>query len=221
MNRRIAKWTDLFDQRSDSEKILLAVLVLGVLVWLLWSLMYAPAAAETAALKRQLSNAESRLETLQLREQTALRASSEDPDVAARQRVARAIQDQEQMRERIDLLAGNLVPPATMTRLLTAILEDGSGLRLLRVENRVPQPLRDTVSNAGGEAGNSAEVYRHSLVLELEGEYLALITYLRRVESLGVVFFWDRVQYMQTQWPVGRVTLELHTLSSEEGFVGV
>lgn len=232
MKQRISQLAAAFDERPVTEKGVLLLVALAVSGWLLWSLLYAPAASETAALERRLATAESRLQTLMLREQTAIRASRDDPDMAARQRITRALQDQDQTRERIELLAGNLVAPATMTRLLTAILDDSTTLRLLRVENRPPQALRaagsgevinmpDAPDATGAMDAIDAEVYRHSLLLELEGDYLGLIAYLRRVETLGVVFFWDRLHFVQTEWPLGRVTLELHTLSAEEGFVGV
>lgn len=217
MKQKVSHLAAAFDQRPIAEKALLILVLLTVGAWLLWSFLYAPAANETALLERRLATAGSRLETLMLREQTAVRASREDPDMVARQRITRALQDQEQTRERIELLAGNLVAPATMTRLLTAILDDNATLSLVRVENRPPQSLRA----GGSEEATDAAVYRHSLLLELEGDYLGLIAYLRRVETLGVVFFWDRLHFVQTEWPVGRVTLELHTLSAEEGFVGV
>lgn len=218
MKQAISQLANTFDRRSATEKALLALVVLAVGGWLLWSLLYAPAASETAALERQLANAGSRLDALMLREQAVIRASGEDPDAAARERISRALQQQEQTRERIELLAGNLVTPAAMTRFLTAILDDSATLRLLRVENQAPEVLGASDNN---EETTEAEVYRHSLLLELEGDYLGLITYLRRVETLGVVFFWDRLQFEQTEWPIGRITLELHTLSTEEGFVGV
>lgn len=206
-----------FEQRSQLEKALLGILVLVVIAWLLVSYLYLPLAQEAAAAQRRLANTEARVEALVLREQAAIRARQQDPDAPARQRLSAALQMQETTSERIELLAANLVSPTTMTHLLTGMLDgDNTSLRLLRVENREPQPLREANDEDGGEV----QVYRHSLVLELEGDYLGLLAYLRRVETLGMVFFWDRLQYVQTEWPSGRATLELHTLSSEAGFVG-
>jgi len=47
------------------------------------------------------------------------------------------------------------------------------------------------------------------------------MAYLLFLEDLSKSFFWDRITFTQTQWPKANVQLEIHTLSSVEGFIGV
>lgn len=220
-----------FDNRSSAEKVLIAFGIVAALAWLFFILVWEPETNAIQQLQQQVSTTESRLAAMQQRETIAATMGNEDPNMAVRQRIERAIADQARMQSRIEELAGNLVTPQSMTRLLTSMLEDRSGLTLVRVENSPPQPMRpvETVvdpaspEEAATVLANTGhqQVYKHSLLLELEGDYLSLINYLRRVESFSERFFWDEIGFQQTTWPNARITLQLHTLSAEEGFVGV
>lgn len=234
---KIKEWMDAFDHRSMPEKMLFSLLGLALPVWLYSVLYLSPASAQIDGLEQQLTSVRAQLQSMQQREQLALTSSAQDPNQAVRLRIERAIQDQTELQGEIQQLAGNLVTPQSMTRLLTSMLENQSGLTLVKVENRFPQPMRsdgqgatdstETVSQAQESSSASRlsehgqQVYKHSLVIELEGDYLSLIGYLRRIEGFSERFFWDSISFVQQTWPIGRITLELHTLSTEEGFVGV
>jgi MSHA biogenesis protein MshJ len=218
-----------FDDRAPAEKMLIGAILLGALGWLYVMLAYDPLSERAVAAERQLATVQARLDAMRQREQMAITAGNEDPNQAVRLRIERATADQRQLQGQIEELAGNLVTPQSMTRLLTSMLEERAGLRLIRVENQLPEPMRDA-PGAGQStqqdasdivAADNQQVYKHSLLLELEGDYLSLISYLRRVESFAESFFWDEIHFVQTEWPNARITLQLHTLSAEEGFVGV
>ncbi|ALO45156.1 type II secretion system protein GspM [Pseudohongiella spirulinae] len=224
-------FSNRFDERSAAEKLLLAVICVGVVFWLYFILVFEPLSASVQSAQQQLTAAQARLTAMQQREQIAITTGNEDPNRAVRQRIERAIGDQAVLQRQIEELTGNLVTPQSMTRLLTSMLEQRAGLTLVRVENQMPQPMRsyeDMMAEAASDEPTTAnrnadqlQVYKHSLALELEGDFLSLINYLRSVESFNERFFWDEISFVQTEWPNARVTLRLHTLSAEEGFVGV
>ncbi|MBC52277.1 MAG: hypothetical protein CMQ34_00415 [Gammaproteobacteria bacterium] len=208
---------DMFDSRSLAEKGLIALLLVVCLVWATLTMFLSPRMEANERLSQQITVAESERVLMQQRERQAEISATEDPNQAARLRIERAIAAQAELQSDIEQLAGNLVTPQSMTRLLTSILENQPGLDLVRVENREPTPMRSGATSTDG----GSQIYKHSLLLELEGDYLSLIVYLQRIEAFEERFFWDLVTYQRTEWPAGRVTLELHTLSTEEGFVGV
>lgn len=218
---RMRQYTDVFDQRSVAEKTLIALLFLFLLVWMFAEFVYGPRQGQLTSLSRQIASAETRLVALQRREEQAQSSSAEDPNFAVRQRIEQAIVDQARLQSEIEQLAGNLVTPQSMTRLLTSMLENQSGLQLVRVENRAPQIMRSPGASDAAAALENQQVFRHSLVLELEGDYLSLVAYLLRIEAFPERFFWDQISFVQSTWPAGRIVLELHTLSTERGFVGV
>lgn len=211
-----------YDSRNRTERVLIAVAVLGMTIWLSYELVQAPLQEQRSALQRQLDAAGNRLVAMQTREQIAQQNALEDPDRAANERLSRLMTDQAQVQDQIEALAGNLVTPNTMTQMLTSVLDDQPGLSLARVENKVPLPMR-SVTQVSGEGGGApmAQIYKHGLVLELQGDFFSMLRYLRYLESMSERFFWDSIHYRQTNWPEARITLELHTLSTQQGFVGV
>lgn len=227
---KIKEKMEAFDNRSMAEKLVLSLVALALPVWLFSTFFLSPVTSEADSLRRQLASIEAQLVAMQQREQLAVTSSAEDPNQAVRLRIERAIANQSELQGEIEQLAGNLVTPQSMTRLLTSMLENQSGLNLVKVENGVPQPMRNDEEVLAEGAieepqpvteERDQQVYKHSLVIELEGDYLSLIGYLKRIEGFPERFFWDSLSFVQLSWPMGRIRLELHTLSTEEGFVGV
>lgn len=230
-----------FNTRPVAEKWIIAVVAIGAIVWLYYLFVMTGQSAQVAALDRQLTTARAALITMEQREQAARQAAIEDPNQAVRLRIERAMAEQDRLEGLLTELAGNLVTPQEMTRLLTSMLQDTGGIELVSVENLAPMPMRNNAGqiesgtagsedasspDAGSASDNAAverrqQVFQHSLVLELQGDFLSLIEYLGRVESFAASFFWDELSIEQDVWPNARVRLQLHTLSTEEGFVGV
>ena len=233
-----------YNARPVAEKWIIAAAIVGVIVWLYYLFVLTAQNTEVTALNRQLLTARAALISMEQREQAARQAAIDDPNQAVRLRIERALEEQERLDGLLTELAGNLVTPQAMTRLLTSMLQETGGIELVRVENLAPMPMRNAVAEQSateatgqtGEAGGSTattstdpsstverrqQVFQHSLVLELQGDFLSLIEYLGRVESFAASFFWDELTIEQETWPNARIRLQLHTLSTEEGFVGV
>lgn len=230
-----------YNARPVAEKWIIAVVAVGMLGWLYYLFVLTGQSAQVDALNRQLITARAALISMEQREQAARQAAIDDPNQAVRLRIERAIEEQEQLDGQLNELAGNLITPQEMTRLLTSMLQDSGGIELVSVENLAPLPMRNAADQQSsgdestedtGSVGNTAvaggigterrqQVFQHSLVLELQGDFLSLIEYLGRVESFAASFFWDELSIEQDVWPNARIRLQLHTLSTEEGFVGV
>ena len=209
-----------FAQRPPAEKVIIAVLVIGVVAWLWLMLFFDPARARIDEAQRGLQTTEAQISGMETRARQARTQLQQDPEQALREQISDLMARQQEVDREIAELAGRLVPPNEMTSLLTTVLDEQSGLTLARVENRQPQPLRTV--EASGEEGEQpiGQVWRHGLTLEFSGSFFNTLRYLEYLESLSARFFWDGLQFTVEDWPTARVTLQLHTLSSEEGFVG-
>lgn len=223
------KFTDWFDVRPQAERFILAGIGFGGLIYLFVIMFNDPAQLEIASLDRQLNTVESRLIEQQTSAAELQLSGVEDPDSFIRERLAGLIQEQTLIQDGIESLAGNLVSPNGMTQVLTSVLDSQEGLTLIKVENVAPVALTNGVTVASADAGNGGsslrslgfQVFRHGLVLEFQGDYFSTLRYLLFLETMEENFFWDSFQFEQTLWPEARIRLELHTLSSEEGFIGV
>lgn len=225
------KFTDWFDVRPQAERFILAGLGFGGLIYLFVIMLHDPAQQEIASLDRQLSTVQRRLIEQQTSAAELQLSGVEDPDSFIRERLASLMQEQSVIQSDIELLAGNLVSPNGMTQMLTGVLDKQEGLTLIKVENISPRALTNGDAPLRPEAGASGartplrstgfQVFQHGLVLEFQGDYFSTLRYLLFLETMEQSFFWDSFQFEQTLWPEARVRLELHTLSSEEGFIGV
>lgn len=223
------KFTDWFDKRPQGEKYLLAILGVGGAIYLYVTMYFNPAQQGVQALERQLAATDSRIEQQEVRAVELRQSGLEDPDSFIRARLSELIEDQSVIQEGIESLAGNLVSPNGMTQMLTSVLDSQEGLTLIKVENRPPEALTDMPSDlqSVGEVAQGVvqsigfQVFRHGLILEFQGDYFSTLRYLMFLEAMDESFFWDSFEFEQAVWPEARVRLELHTLSSEEGFIGV
>ena len=162
-------------------------------------------------------------------------ASLEDPDKFANDRLVVIARAQAQLQGEINSLAGDFVTPNEMTNILTSVLERQAGLELVSFGNQSATPLREGISNVAEllaatgavnlddvvTTGVSGQVYEHGLVIEFEGDFFNTLKYLRFLEDITGSFFWDSISFRQLDWPNAHITLEIHTLSTNQGFIGV
>lgn len=65
------------------------------------------------------------------------------------------------------------------------------------------------------------EVFRHSIRVTLRGKYVDIIRYLQAVETLPWRIFWDELSLEANDYPRALVTVEFHTLSTDEAWFKV
>ena len=239
MNEKLQIQVDAFvkniESRQQSEKMLaLAMLSAGLLLAWLW-LFFDPARLEIDQAASEINNVERQIQAQQTAYAAMVELSKEDPNKFDNDRIQVIAREQMQMDRQLADLAGDLVSPNQMTAILTSVLARQAGLRLLHFQNKSATPLRVGLANASQvlqEAGAvnfgeiaegefAGQVYQHGLIIEFQGDFFNTLKYLRFLEEITGSFFWDAISFRQPQWPDAHVTLEIHTLSTDEGFIGV
>ncbi len=137
--------------------------------------------------------------------------------------------------ESLASLSQGLVSADQLPQILQEVLISTTELRLRRVRTLPVEELplsrssndgeadgSDNRETDGSESGDTATgVYRHSVELEVSGDYFEVLGFLRRLESLSWRFYWDRLDYEVVDYPLGDIRLRVYTLSAEEGLLGV
>ena len=225
MRDRLAQALDWLDARTTRERglLLAAALVAVAGAWklALWDPLTeqrARAAVELPLLDAQLPQLRAQLDRL---EQTLGR----DPDAAARERRQALLDERAGLDGRLAQLTDGLIPPQEMAGVLRELLRAEPGLSLVSLEARAAEPvlLEGAPAPAAGTAPEAARaaLFKHGMVIELRGDYLATLRYLESLEALPWRFFWDGLDYEVVAYPHARVRVELHSLSLMEGFLGV
>ena len=64
-------------------------------------------------------------------------------------------------------------------------------------------------------------VYQHGIEMTFTGSYLDTLGYLKILQNLPWSFYWDDVLFDVDHYPKSTVIIRVHTLSLEEGWLGV
>ncbi|MGH8691350.1 MAG: hypothetical protein ACREUS_10020 [Burkholderiales bacterium] len=96
------------------------------------------------------------------------------------------------------------IAPTRLPALLKTLLVPGQPVKMesLRV---VP----------GSPVQAASELYRHGVEMTLRGGYFELTQYLAALEKLPARLLWGRVELQTEQYPDLRLTLQVHTLSTQ------
>jgi len=99
---------------------------------------------------------------------------------------------------------GAFVAPNHLPELLRSVLGPGRPLRLEALRTVPAVQVQD-----------GAELYRHGLEMTLRGSYFELMQYLSDLEKMPARLLWGGVELQVEQYPEVRLTLRVHTLSTQ------
>ncbi|MGE6659825.1 type II secretion system protein GspM [Pseudomonas sp. NPDC077408] len=221
MNKLIQHWQAL----APREQWLTYGVGLSLLIMLYVLLIAEPLGLRIAAETSRQQAAHTRLlaaESSLLEIQAKLAA---DPNLSYRQALAAAQVSHDELLQRIDLETSTLVSPTRMKGLLQDLLRNQTQLKLVALESSSGPLAVPAAATAESKEQKTPPVvfYRHGLRLTLEGGYFDLLAYLNAVQGSGWRLHWDSLNYEVGEEGAGRarVTLDLHTLSRDAGWVGV
>jgi MSHA biogenesis protein MshJ len=231
LNRQIKRFTKSLNGRSQTEKLMVLVILAVGLILVYLEVFYDPIRAEIASSRSQINSVRAQISSQQTSYAQKLAQSQEDPNKFANDRLIVVEQQQELLLSEISALAGDLITPNQMTALLTNVLARQVGLEMISFNNEPVKPLRAQIAETGQDAADvgqvlavsnsiSGQVYEHGLTIEFEGDFFNTLRYLRFLEGMTGSFFWDSINFSQSEWPTAKVTLMIHTLSADEGFIG-
>jgi MSHA biogenesis protein MshJ len=226
MKKRIEKIRQSVDRLSLRERLFLFAAALFVVAGLWEAVLAAPLTMREQIGNDKVTSLEERLRVLDASLMATAAGLSEGvPEQLERLRAlrARVAATDEDMR----IFTTDLVDPAEMRSVLEELLRRQTGLKLVSAVNRAAEPVLVDEEPAPGEtppeesSSDAPRLYRHSLVLELEGNYLDCLRYVESVELLPWHIYWSRLEVETDEYPTNRIVIELTTLSLDEEWIGV
>ena len=100
---------------------------------------------------------------------------------------------------------------------LTKVLAKSPGIKVNYLKS-LPVESFSNDSDANTE-DKKVLFYKHTLEMELTGNYNAMYHYLRNLEALQDKFYWSSLKYEVTDYPLASVTLQIYTLSDQQDLV--
>jgi MSHA biogenesis protein MshJ len=216
--QKITKLLTSIDGLSLRERLFVLAAMLLVIGGAWEALLAAPLEARETVASAKIEGTRKRIADLD--EAIAAAAHGIGDGMADHRDRLRVLQEQLTAGEdSVRIFTSDLVDPAQMRFVLDDLISQQPGLRLVSATNLASRPLIEEDPDA--PAHDVPKLYRHGLVLVLEGGYLDCLAYLKSMERLPWRLFWGSLLVETEEYPQTRITIELHTMSLEREWIGV
>ena len=205
------------DALSLRERGILFLVILGLLFWIASNVVFASLRSEQQRLEADVRSRLSELQALDQQSQSIKTQLAQDPEAQAQARVDQLKQQLAVDEASVANLIRGLVTPQAMPKLVRDMLANNVGLQVIKLENLPAEPMHEDSNGASA----SAPVYRHGMRIELRGQYVEIVRYLRALEALPSKVFWGEVQFQSETYPLSRLTLVIYTISLNQSWMGV
>ena len=207
------------DALSLRERAMIFIAISAVL-YVLWdSLLMSPLTIEQRDLLGRNDSLRTQISALDDEISAVMARHNIDPDSEERQQLAELEQQLQRVDRQISEMVSGLIEPGQMAQILETLLQQQQGLEFVSLENLGRVALVDVGDERGGDQAQG--IFRHSMRLELEGSFTQALAYLRALETLPWQFRWDEVKLTMQQYPRATIVIRVHTLSLQEGWIGV
>lgn len=192
-----------FDVLPISLRALIAVM-LFLVVFTFWNAIFRkPQAIKQMGMRAQIKSLQASLNLTQIKSRNLLSGGKDSAGGSS-----------QQLQSEIQSLAGKLTKVRSVVSSVTnmsAVLQDvfreSKGLKLTLIKNL---PSAKLISGGPG----IGDVYRHQLEVVFDGDYFNTLSFIRHIESLKTPTFFDDLDYTVTAYPMAKIVMHLHTLSS-------
>jgi len=231
--------------KTQRERIIISVLLLATVYFLFSFFVLVPLDREKTTLKNRIEIAEKEIKKFSAQELVLAQALSNDPNAAKKKEIDRMEARLKEIDKNLQALSTGLIAAGELPQALHDVLHSTGSLTLIGLQTMEPSRLNFRTETAvqseiANKEGNSEEenreflsiqqkddaengigVFKHSVVVSLEGTYFDVIAYLIALEKLPWKIYWEEIDYQVKQYPMASVTIEVYTLSTEAGVLSV
>lgn len=220
LKTQIKGFTDRVDAMSLRERGLIFVTLLVALYFVAVNMLFGPMYAKKDRLQQQINQLHEETRALESQVQVIVGGGENDPEAAKRKKIASLQENLKSIDLALNHATAGLVPPKEMTKLVEQMLVKNHGLEVIKMESLPSTPLIEGGAETGKGSSDSM-VYKHGMRIELKGNYLDILRYLRSLEGLEWKVFWGQVTLQTEKHPVSKVSLLIYTLSTRQAWIGL
>lgn len=205
---RLSPYAERVNHLTLRERVLVFAAAV-TLVFVAWQLLFMDRlAARQRAATQELTAIQERLATFEAGALGGAGGLEGDPllQAAARQRALTV--ELARVDGQLAAVSSGFVEPARMAELVRKVMTQQPRLSLVSLRNL---PLENMLPVAEGQKAQGP--YLHPLEIVVEGDYFAVIDYLRDLAALPWRLQWRVVEIEARDYPLNRVRIELCTLS--------
>lgn len=115
-----------------------------------------------------------------------------------------------QQHEKIHTITSALINPKKMGSVFAGLLKE-TNVTIENVSNLDAQPIEIADQDVQSDL-----LYKHSLSINMAGQYMDALKYLQEIEKQAWKLYWDELTYKTENYPNGKLFIKVHTLSTSE-----
>lgn len=230
MNRHKQAIINYLTALSFRERLLLLLIILAVIFSVWDGFVYSKQIQyHQQLIKEQQKFTEHQLQQqVQVAEEMAILTAQSRSKAELEQAVTEAKNRLQQSTEQLNNELEGLVPPTKITELLHSLLLQTHGLKLIALNN---EPVEAIIIKSGDEETENIEslepeiqplkLYKHSTTMTLLGSFQQLYEYLQMIEQSEWSLYWNKLEYQVTTYPKAKITIRVHTVSTDQYWIGL
>lgn len=210
-----------FDALSLRERILIGAAIIVVIYVVWYMVLYDYILATNEEISQKAKQIQEQISGLEGQIDTISGLLGRNPTYVLVKQAKDLKEGNKVLSEKIHQESAKMVSSKEMVKIVNSLIQKGGNLTILSIESQETQPLFSAKSLEDNGKTKKIQLFRHGIKIEIIGEYFEVVKFLKelRVKKLNVV--WDELSYQVVKYPKAKVTLVLHTLSLEEGWIGV
>lgn len=214
---------ELFRSRLIRERAIISGAIVALVIFLVDSTLIQPVSARLDRSRSLIEQAAVEITQLESQRSSLQRVELSDDDLKLLQHKQLLERQLAKIDADIQSEISELVPPKAIVSLLEEMLTPDSGLQLVSLTSQEPYRVGSAILHESESdiLDSTNSLFRHGLRIEIEGDFAATLAYLKRVESSRWHLLWDRFEYRVKDFPSANITIDLHTVSEQEEWLGV
>ncbi|MDH5190949.1 MAG: type II secretion system protein M [Gammaproteobacteria bacterium] len=222
MKDRLEKLITRIDAFNQRERIMLLAAVI-VCIYVIWdSVLLRPLEEDKKSAMSEIQSLNNQVSGLEIQINSIMQQNKVDPDKANKSALEKLKQDISVIDDKLKNATLGLITPRQMPKVLEDVLHKSKNIKLVRMES-IPAVslIEPKESNTVQSASESAGIFRHGLLMEIEGGYLDTLAFLQSLEKLEWKLYWDAIEFKTEKYPTAKVIIKVYTLSLDKGWIGV
>jgi MSHA biogenesis protein MshJ len=123
--------------------------------------------------------------------------------------------------KKIETINKKMIPAKHMAEILRNLIDETEGLTLVSMESLETKPLFPPKNIMIEGKSIVMQAFMHGLKVEMLGGYFETLQFLKSVENKTPGIVWDELNFSVVKYPESHITIYLHTIGLDEGWISV
>jgi len=122
---------------------------------------------------------------------------------------------------KVEVINQKMISANHMADILKNLINQTEGLTLVSMESLATKPLFSPKNILMDGKPMLMQAFIHGLKVEMSGGYFETLQFLKAIESQTPGIVWDELDFSVVKYPESHITIYLHTIGLDEGWISV